>query len=290
MKFAYMIMAHHRPDVLEQLLTDLDDERNDIFLHIDKKSNAIDEQTIKKCVKKARIILIKRISVYWGDYSIVKCILNLLEAAVEYGYHDYYHLLVGVEFPLKTQDYLHKFFEANRGKEFIGFDNHSKNFTDRIKYYHLFAKDARSKYKYQHFLYRINKKLLVLQKKIHLNRLKEKDSYYKKGYMNWSITHDLALLFISEGKKQLKTYRYSSCSDELVFQTITYNSTFYNNVYDINDEYHSCMRITTWVDPKNQFHMKDVDMLLSSGKLFARKFDTDDAVQIIKEIVSRRAS
>ena len=33
-KHAYMIMAHHRPDLLQLLINSLDDERNDIIVHI----------------------------------------------------------------------------------------------------------------------------------------------------------------------------------------------------------------------------------------------------------------
>ena len=43
-KHAYMIMAHHRPDLLQLLINSLDDERNDIIVHIDKKSNMKPEQ------------------------------------------------------------------------------------------------------------------------------------------------------------------------------------------------------------------------------------------------------
>lgn len=38
MKHAYLIMVHNQFYVLEILLKLIDDERNDIFLHIDKKS------------------------------------------------------------------------------------------------------------------------------------------------------------------------------------------------------------------------------------------------------------
>ena len=40
-------MAHHRFDVLEELVKDIDDERNDIFLHIDKKTKKFDENEFK---------------------------------------------------------------------------------------------------------------------------------------------------------------------------------------------------------------------------------------------------
>jgi hypothetical protein len=42
-KHAYLIMAHHRPDILRELLAAHDDPRNDVYLHIDRKGlNVID--------------------------------------------------------------------------------------------------------------------------------------------------------------------------------------------------------------------------------------------------------
>jgi len=36
-KHAYLIIAYHQWDLLKVLIRMLDDERNDIFIHIDKK-------------------------------------------------------------------------------------------------------------------------------------------------------------------------------------------------------------------------------------------------------------
>ena len=36
-KHAFLIMAHNEHDILNKLLLLLDDERNDIFIHYDKK-------------------------------------------------------------------------------------------------------------------------------------------------------------------------------------------------------------------------------------------------------------
>lgn len=38
MKHAYLIIAHNEPDVLKTLLFMLDDERNDIYLHVDVRA------------------------------------------------------------------------------------------------------------------------------------------------------------------------------------------------------------------------------------------------------------
>lgn len=41
MKHAFLIIAHNEYPVLEVLLSMLDDERNDIYLHIDKRATTV---------------------------------------------------------------------------------------------------------------------------------------------------------------------------------------------------------------------------------------------------------
>ena len=44
--------------------------------------------------------------------------MELLKAAIK-GNYDYYHLISGMDLPIKTQKEIHEFFENNKGKEFI---------------------------------------------------------------------------------------------------------------------------------------------------------------------------
>ena len=288
MKFAYLIMAHHRFDVLKLLLEDLDDVNNDIFLHIDKKTIDYSEEELKRCIKNAKLVFVKRMKIFWSDFSQIQCVINLLQEATNYGFHDYYHFLVGVEFPIKSKEYIQDFFTMNNGKEFIGYCRGPEKSLYRIQYYHFLGKYERFKNKREKLLYTLNKKLLSFQRRIGVNRLHHENDYYKKGYANWSITHDLALYIINEFYKDKRQYKFSSCADEVFFQTVVYHSPYYKNVFDVNDEYHSCMRLTTWDDRNNQLHMKDLDHIIKSDKLFARKFDTGDAVDIIEEIKKLR--
>ena len=41
MKHAFLIMAHNEPAVLRTLLAMLDDPRNDVYLHIDRRADAL---------------------------------------------------------------------------------------------------------------------------------------------------------------------------------------------------------------------------------------------------------
>lgn len=287
-RHAYMIMAHHRFEILKLILKDLDDERNNIFLHVDIKATNFDFNDVKNIVNNANLILVDRMDVHWGGFSQIKCVLNLLEVATKYEEHDYYHFMVGVEFPLKTQDYIHKFFSEHQGKEFIGFDNYDTKFYDRVRFYHIFNEYARNNNFFQKILNKIRVIFVNLQKILKVDIAKKYELEFRKGNANWSITHQLAQHIVNQKEQIYKIYRHSFCGDEVFIHTIIYNSKFYKNVYDINDEYKSSMRIMTWKDSKNQFHLKDVEMLIKSNRLFARKIDGDDAIEVINTIIEKR--
>lgn len=53
MKHAFLIIAHNEYPVLEVLLSMLDDERNDIYLHIDKRATELFQQIKKVKMQKA---------------------------------------------------------------------------------------------------------------------------------------------------------------------------------------------------------------------------------------------
>ena len=64
-KHAYLVMAHQRPDLLKKLLESLDDKRNDIYLHIDKKANE-DMNPSLFSTNESSLFLTKRIRVNWA--------------------------------------------------------------------------------------------------------------------------------------------------------------------------------------------------------------------------------
>lgn len=288
LRHAYMIMGHHRFDVLEELLKDLDDERNDIFLHIDIKAKNFPTEYFENLLKRSKVILVDRIDIHWGGYSQIKCVMKLLKEATSYSRHSYYHFMVGVEFPLKTQDYIHDFFEKNEGYEFVGFDNKDTKYMERIKYYHMFNAYARNNNLFQKVLNKIRLFGVAVQRKLNIDLVKNNPLVFKKGNANWSITHELACYIVKHEEEIEQMYKHSFCGDEVFVHTLIYNSDFWEKIYDKEDEYHSAMRITTWEDVNNQYHVKDLDELLTSGRLFARKIDGEDALELIRLIKQNR--
>ena len=66
-KHAYLLIAHKDDYTFRRLVELLDDERNDIFVHMDAKNSSYDENDTISLVEKAHIIHTShRLSVNWG--------------------------------------------------------------------------------------------------------------------------------------------------------------------------------------------------------------------------------
>ncbi len=288
-KHAYLIIAHNNFYTLKKLIELLDDDRNDIYIHIDSKVKSYDFSLLKSVVKKSNIEIYSNIAVYWGDYSQVEVELFLLKKATLKSYC-YYHLLSGVDLPLKSQTEIHNFFYKNRGKEFVHFTSSeiSKDKINWISHYHFLQKFVRcSKFNAINKLFAIFEKILLTGQKI-LGIKRYDHTYQLQKGANWfSITDDFAKYVLSQEKWIEKHFKFSKSADEIFMQTILINSKFRSHLYldSFNDDYHACMRYIDWNrgNPYT-FHMKDFNELLCSDFLWARKFDENIDKKIIDEI------
>lgn len=190
-KHAYLVIAHNNFQQLEFLLSLLDDEKNDIFLLIDKKSeiSASVLKSLNESCNKSIFTLVERVKINWGGYSQIKAELILLKAAVHNNY-SYYHLISGSDLPLFSQDYIHEFFDKNPNKIFLSMVNDEikerNNVVGRIKYKHYFNEI------YGNFRGNYVGKLISKcdQLSIRLQQLlKKEDVLKKKESSMWDIHH-----------------------------------------------------------------------------------------------------
>ena len=79
-RHAYLIIAHNNFAQLQTLISLLDDERNDIYLHIDKKATTFTPDMVH--TNHSCLFLTDRLSVSWGGESLIQCELLLLRAAL----------------------------------------------------------------------------------------------------------------------------------------------------------------------------------------------------------------
>lgn len=279
-KHAYLIMAHGNYTQLGKLVSVLDDERNDIYIHIDKKTKNFNEKIIS--VSNSNIKFVKPINVNWGGDSQIKCELSLLEAAVKSDVnYSRYHLLSGVCLPIKSQDYIHNFFENNNG-EYIRFDLRPISlYEDRVKYYYPFQNMIGKNKGHLVALLDYSQSILVkIQKLIKLDRRKSLKIY--KG-VNWfSITDELAQFVLKKKEFIKKHFRYTLCADEMFLHTIVQNSPYKDNIVNDSLRYIDWERGNPYI-----FTREDYEKLIQSQDLFARKFDENRDSDIIDTILRK---
>ncbi|MEG1616422.1 MAG: beta-1,6-N-acetylglucosaminyltransferase [Bacteroidales bacterium] len=292
MKHAFLIIAHNEYPVLEVLLTMLDDERNDIYLHIDKRSPALYAQISALKLKHASLYLIENpLKAYWGDISLVKIEYLLFENAYRNGPYAYYHLMSGVDLPLKSQDYIHTFFGTHQGEEFVGFWNgksHDRDLKRKVGRYYLFTERMKDKGTTSHKVRAFCRNVvLTLQKVCFYQRSREFE--FKKGSQWVSITHDLCGLIIQYKEVILRRFRYTLCPDEIFIQTLVWNSSFRKKLYKGDESESNAMRAIDWTrGGPYVWKDEDLDELVSSPLLFARKFSSQqfEVVKSLKELYS----
>ena len=284
-KHAYLIMAHTQPELLKKLLQMLDDERNDIYLHIDSKAKDYPLQEVAEIPKKSKCIFTERTDVKWGSYSQINCEMVLLKEAIKTE-HAYYHLLSGMDLPIKTQDEIHEFFEKHAGLEFVDEDlpKISEAALSRVKYSHKFYGKAGSAKDILGALSTKGQKLLGVDK-----TKKYENIIFQKGRNWFSITHGLAKLVVEKEAWIKEIFEKSVCGDEMFLQTVARNSEYAskicnpNTMPDVPDT-----RYIDWVRGSNNnpyvFREADYEELKRSSGLFARKFDLNIDQKIVEKL------
>lgn len=243
MKQAYLIIAHKDDLTFRTLISMLDNENNDIFIHMDKKSKNYDEESIEKMAKKSIIYHTERSNVAWGGYSLVNAEMILLRKATEVGHYNHYHLLSGQDLPIQSQETIQKFFLKNSDKEFVGFDKDIFTYGDRV-YYRYFFQELAGKRK--SILKSVDKFLLKMQKKLNIKR--NENIEFQKGAQWFSITDGLARYVLSKDEWIKNVFKNGFCVDEVFLQTIIINSDYTDKLYYSKSDgtHKNTMRLVDW--------------------------------------------
>lgn len=295
-----MIISHSNWEELFCLLKQLDNENNDIYIHIDKKVKNPPIKKIKSILTKANVEVFVKYKVYWGSYELVLTELFLLEQASKKN-HEYYHLLSGTDLLIKPLEEFYEFFERNKGYEFVQFDSNERLKNDkeilrRVKLYHFFVNN-RKKYSVNIvnslFTY-LSRGLLLLQEFFRIDRLRKLKYDIKYGSQWFSITNDCVKYIISRKDTIHKIFYRTKCADELFIQTLVYNSPFENKLYDrtYSNSFRGNFR---FIDIKNRgngsspyiWRLSNFEELINSGCLIARKFDLNIDKEIVLKILER---
>lgn len=267
MKHAYLIIAHNEYGLLERLVDCLDDERNDIYIHIDHKA-AFDGSALHTAHSRL-CVLPQRLDARWGDFSLVEVELQLFGEAYAHGPYAYYHLLSGVDLPVKTQDYIHGYCDRHQGTEYVGF---AQNASDselqwRSQHYFLFSREFREAGLVKRSL---RAAFARLQSLVGYRRM---SCEVRKGSQWCSVTNDFVACLLDRADEVRRCFSHTYCPDEMVMQTLCWNTALRDRVCSLTDEWEGCRRFIKWRDGQLMpLTADDVATMIASDSWFARKF------------------
>ena len=276
MKHAYLILAHNEPALLSLLVNRLDDVRNDIYIHFDRKLAELPQLQTQHA---GLFILTDRVDVRWADVSMIEAEYKLFHAVIASGQiYAHHHLLSGVDLPLKNQDHIHHFFAQHQGKEFIGL--HQQPMTYRadksLHYYHPFARFFRGRG--ISFFCKRCLRYAVVQAQILLSLRRNKSVPFRKGGQWVSITHELIHYLLEQEQRAYAIFRGTFGSDEYFIPTLIIETSFMERLFDATDESRGAMRCIGWREDGQliDFSADDLPVLQQTEYLFARKFNSRD--------------
>lgn len=275
MKLAHLILAYNQPQQLKRLITRLYHKDADFFIHIDAKSDL----RSFSCVQQLPNVFFiqQRVTIKWGSYSIVQATLNGFEEIIAFRKnYTYVNLLSGHDYPLQSAEEIHAFLADNTGKLFMEFYDVKtvwKEALPRITKYHFTKYNFPAKHKLAAIVSVIFPKRKM---PLHMQAV---------GRSQWFTITLEAVKYICAQMKQrpsiARFFKLTWAPDEMIFQTILYNSRFRENM--VNDN----LRYIDWsagkASPKT-ITIKDIDALKTCEKLFARKFNSDDDETVLAAI------
>ena len=285
MKHAYLILAHNEPELLSLLIGRLDDARNDIYIHFDRKLTLLPDV---KTQHAGLYILKDRVDVRWADVSMIEAEYKLFHAVVDSGrQYSHHHLISGVDLPLKNQDYIHSFFAQHQGKEFVGLHQRPMNrhAYRALHYWHPFTRSFRG----SGCVFAIKRILryLVIQTQVLLGIRRNTTIPFHKGGQWVSITRELIDYLLEQEDRAFTIFSRTFGADEYFVPTLIWDTPFMERLFDATDESRGAMRYIGWRADGQliDFTPQDLPALQQTEYLFARKFNSRDKA-FLQEILA----
>lgn len=321
MKHAILILAHNKPLQIRNLIDALGSEYFDFYIHVDKKAPV--SPFINSLQDYCHFVPDdKRVKVYLNDFSLVDATCSLLKEASETNKYQYFILLTGQDYPIKSNKYINDYLvnsypnlyidsygvdEARkRGVTWVEHVGH-RQFSQRFRrtilnfvgggwYFSPYGKILK-------FFPNVYDRLKTIVKGSPRKELSNTTNYkYSVGSHFWMLP-DVAVQYILERYENDEIlngiFRHTAAPEESYFQTVlsTISSEYKTPnpwgqfVSKESEMDNPALRLIKWYE--NGVHtnghpavwkVEDYDFIRNAKALFARKFDSSIDNEIIKSI------
>jgi hypothetical protein len=259
-RIAYIISAYKLPAQLERLVRRLAGPDVSFFIHVDRKTRRAVYEEMTARTRGLDVVFLPRHVSHWGGFGHVRATLkgidHVVSARVPF---DYAVLLTGQDYPLRSSAAIAGFLGDSGGRSYMSHWRlpfaawSGRGGLERIEDWHLIT-------------YRRLHLGLPLRRRLPLGLVPYGGGAY------WCLTKrvvDYVHGFVLAHPAYVRFFEHVLVPDELFFQTIVMNSPLGDSVENDNLRYIEWSR-----EPAPAVLVRDdLPTLLSSPKLFARKFD-----------------
>ena len=264
MRVGYIITAHTLPDHLVRLVRRLDSENAHFFIHLDLSAAGEVVQTAQGGLAELpNVRFLARRKCSWASFSLVEAALDgvksLLEAPEEIGYGV---LLTGQDYPLKTAAEIESALEQAGDRSFMGYWPSAGRYLNRVQRWNWHGEI-------------LGRRVRLPNRAIPLTVRRSLPAGLEPftGSAHWCLSRaclELVRDLESSSPETIEFFHHAAVPDETFFQTVLLNSPLAGTI--VNDD----LRYIDWSGGGNSPRVltsRDLNRLLESQDLFARKFD-----------------
>lgn len=282
-----IITAYHKFDQLNSLIHILS-SKFEVYVHIDRKADASWKQVLKA---DEHVHVYSKFSINWGGSTHLKAIVWLMKEALSNENIDYFHIISGDDWPVRSLEEIYNHFEKNG--EIALLTTKMSDMTD--EWYKMSAKWQ----KYYSFLdifdYKeLKQKIFIkafvkFQQLVGVDRFKKLDIELAQGLVWGGIPRDAfeyCMTYIHDNPEFWEFMTYGHASEEFFFQTIFANSDIYKKRIS-NQNY----RYMNWNRKNGSYpgilDVNDYDAIINGEYFFARKVDLNISKKLLSKITEK---
>jgi len=285
MKHAILILAHKDFDQLRHLIEYFIKDCF-VYVHIDKKAVITSEELHSIGSMPQVRAVYQKFDIHWGGFSMLQAELWLVEKAYNDLHHDYYHLISGQDYPIKTFHYFEDFFEKQKGISFIEYqplpvNDWSQN--EQWRYRYILPFDRIYTHTTSHA--KVIKWWKHQVKNNFVRILPSHFTHLYKGSQWFSLTRqavDVLLAFTQNNPNFLRCFKNTYAPEE------TYVTTILANLLPKASQKNDNLRFIIWRSENGSYPailgVEHSDALQQSPSLFARKMSIPFSAPLIRKI------
>lgn len=296
LRIAYLVFVHKNPWQLARLLQKLYDQQTMFYIYVDGKVNINQFKSAVYSIPSEQVVWLQnRKSISWGDFSLSDAYLSGFQRILQQNPDpDFIITISGQDYPIAPIKIIHERLTQCIDHSIIDHSiitEDAPHILERVQQYYLYVRRHHSII-YPHpnpdkLRKKIFNTLLKMSGRMPLPRqipLKHQMYFGTNWFQLKPIAARYLVDFAKKNPDYVKFFRSTYVPEEAFFHTILLNATESERGKIMKQR----LTYMQWDRPEGAYtspiSVSEIPSMLISGKLFARKFDTDDSEGILDQV------